>query len=55
MATDLDIAGAKILNFSEPLDVAQLDATVAAFYGAASNQEVRGVDLHASTIFAGMC
>ena len=36
----LDGAAAKLLNFSEPLDVATLDATVNAFYGAASNEEV---------------
>jgi hypothetical protein len=32
---------AKLLNFAEPLDVALLDSTVNAFYGAGSNQEVR--------------
>lgn len=32
---------AKLLDFSAPLDVALLDSTVNAFYGAGSNQEVR--------------
>jgi hypothetical protein len=30
----------KLLNFSEPVDVALLDATVNAFYGAGSNEQV---------------
>ena len=32
---------ARLLDFSQPMDVALLDATVAAFYGAGSNEEVR--------------
>lgn len=32
---------ARLLDFGQPLDVALLDATVAAFYGAGSNEEVR--------------
>jgi exportin-1 len=35
---------ARLLDFSQPMDVALLDATVAAFYGAGSNEEVRGKD-----------
>jgi hypothetical protein len=31
---------ARLLDFGQPLDVALLDATVAAFYGAGSNEEV---------------
>jgi exportin-1 len=34
-------AAAKLLDFSQPFDVALLDATVNAFYGAGSNDEVR--------------
>jgi hypothetical protein len=37
----VDATVAKLLNFAEPLDVALLDATVTAFYGAGSNDEVR--------------
>ena len=33
-------AAARLLDFSLPLDVTLLDATVAAFYGAGSNEEV---------------
>jgi hypothetical protein len=36
----VDATVAKLLNFAEPLDVALLDATVTAFYGAGSNEEV---------------
>lgn len=36
----VDGTAAKLLNFAEPLDVALLDATVNAFYGAGSNDEV---------------
>ena len=32
--------GSALLDFSQPLDVSLLDATVAAFYGAGSNEEV---------------
>lgn len=32
---------AKLLDFSQPLDIALLDNTIASFYGAGSNQEVR--------------
>ncbi|KAL6772266.1 XPO1 [Auxenochlorella protothecoides x Auxenochlorella symbiontica] len=39
MASGLEAAAAKLLNFAEPLDVALLDATVAAFYGASTNDE----------------
>ena len=35
-------AAAKLLDFSVPLDVDLLDATVNSFYGASSNEEVRG-------------
>jgi exportin-1 len=31
----------KLLDFSQPFDVPLLDATVAAFYGASSGEEVR--------------
>ena len=31
---------AKLLDLSQPIDVPLLDATVAAFYGAGSNEEV---------------
>lgn len=37
----VDATVAKLLNYSEPLDVALLDATINAFYGAGSNEEVR--------------
>ena len=33
-------AAARLLDFAQPLDVAVLDATVNAFYGAGSNEEV---------------
>ncbi len=36
-----EAVAAKLLDFSQPLDVALLDSTVNAFYGAGSNQEVR--------------
>ena len=35
-------AAAKLLDFSQPFDVPLLDATVNAFYGAGSNDEVGG-------------
>lgn len=35
-------AAAKLLDFAQPMDVELLDVTVAAFYGASSNEEVRG-------------
>ena len=35
-----DEAAAKLLDLSQPIDVPLLDATVAAFYGAGSNEEV---------------
>lgn len=31
---------AQLLDYSQPIDVPLLDATVAAFYGAGSNEEV---------------
>ena len=34
-------AAAKLLDFSQPFDVPLLDATITAFYGAGSNDEVR--------------
>jgi hypothetical protein len=34
-------AAAKLLDFSQPFDVPLLDATINAFYGAGSNDEVR--------------
>lgn len=34
---------AALLDFSKPLEVSLLDATVNAFYGAGSNDEVRGM------------
>ena len=37
----LPAAAAKLLDFGQPMDVELLDATVAAFYGASSNEEVR--------------
>lgn len=39
----MDVTAAKLLNFAEPLDVTLLDTTVNAFYGAGSNDQVRGV------------
>lgn len=36
----VETTAAKLLDFSQPLDVALLDATVNAFYGAGSNDEV---------------
>lgn len=33
-------AAAKLLDLSQPIDVTLLDATVGAFYGAGSNEEV---------------
>ena len=36
-----EAVAAKLLDFSQPLDVVLLDSTVNAFYGAGSNQEVR--------------
>ena len=39
-APPTDVAAA-LLDFSQPMDVALLDRTVAAFYGAGSNEEVR--------------
>jgi hypothetical protein len=35
-------AAAKLLDFTQPFDVELLEATVNAFYGAASNEEVGG-------------
>lgn len=35
-------AAAKLLDFSQPFDVPLLDATINAFYGAGSNDEVGG-------------
>jgi len=48
----VDATVAKLLNYAEPLDVALLDATVDAFYGAGSNEEVRFPDdeLHAGRL-----
>ena len=48
----VDATVAKLLNFAEPLDVALLDATVNAFYGAGSNEEVRILsnELHAGKL-----
>lgn len=40
-ASSVDATVAKLLNFAEPLDVALLDSTVNAFYGAGSNEQVR--------------
>ena len=37
-------AAAKLLDFSQPFDVPLLDATVNAFYGAGSNDEVGEVN-----------
>lgn len=34
-------AAAKLLDFSQPVDVPLLDATVSAFYGASTPPEVR--------------
>lgn len=41
-ATAVDAAVATLLNFAEPLDVALLDNTVNAFYGAGSSDQVSG-------------
>lgn len=38
--SEIDTTLQKLLNFAEPLDVALLDATVNAFYGAGSNDQV---------------
>jgi hypothetical protein len=48
----VDATVAKLLNYAEPLDVALLDATVNAFYGAGSNEEVRILNdqLHAERL-----
>lgn len=40
VASAVESTTAKLLNFAEPLDVALLDSTVNAFYGAGSNEEV---------------
>lgn len=40
MAVPVSPAAARLLDFSLPMDVTLLDATVAAFYGAGSNEEV---------------
>lgn len=40
-ASAVDATVAKLLDFGQPLDVGLLDATIAAFYGASSNEEVR--------------
>ena len=40
MAAAAGTPAAKLLDFSQPLDVPLLDATVTAFYGAASTEEV---------------
>lgn len=40
ISSPMDERAAKLLNFSEPLDVELLDATVDAFYGAGSNEQV---------------
>lgn len=48
MATTLEGATAKLLDFSQPVDVPLLDATVAAFYGASTPPEVRPASRHAS-------
>jgi hypothetical protein len=40
-AASPEAVAVKLLDFSQPLDVALLDSTVNAFYGAGSNQEVR--------------
>jgi hypothetical protein len=45
----MDATAAKLLNFAEPIDVNLLDATVTAFYGAGTNEQVRTV---ASTLLA---
>ena len=39
-ASAVDATAAKLLNFAEPLDVALLDSTVNAFYGAGSTEQV---------------
>ena len=36
-----DAAAARLTNFAEPMDIALLDSTVNAFYGAGSNEQVR--------------
>ena len=41
-ASVVDATAGRLLNLAEPLDVALLDRTVTAFYGAGSNDEVRG-------------
>jgi exportin-1 len=47
MAAAAGTPAAKLLDFSQPLDVPLLDATVTAFYGAASTEEV--------SVAAGFC
>lgn len=41
MATQLEAAAHKLLDFSQPTDVGLLDQTVATFYGAPTPEEVR--------------
>ena len=41
MGAPLEAAAHKLLDFSQPTDVALLDSTVATFYGAGSAEEVR--------------
>jgi hypothetical protein len=36
----VEATAAKLLDFSQPLDINLLDSTIATFYGAASNDEV---------------
>lgn len=45
----VEVTAAKLLDFSQPLDVSLLDATVNAFYGAGSNDEVLPVPPFSST------
>ena len=46
------MAAEKLRDLSQPIDVGLLDATVAAFYGTGSKEEVRPYSLGLSTLYA---